>query len=236
MATINYSLTPISNEITGGAKLWRANVQTKGTVSADELAEALAEKTKQDKSLAVYFLNALNEELEKQITSGYRVNLGQLSTGFAIKGSFMSADDRFDSRRHQLVATIRTLDPLKSALDGITPENIEVNLVCSVNSLMDYVTKELNCVTGTHEFHLQGVNVGIDTENPDEAVRFLSQEDGHVVAAAVVTDSDAQTVTAHLEESLPAGVYDVEISCRNGNRVSLAPAVAKIRNVTVKSL
>lgn len=234
MATINYSLTPINDEITGGAKLWRANVQTNGTVGTDELAQALADKTKQDKSLASYFLEALNEELEKQITAGYRVNLGQLSTGFAIKGSFMSADDRFDPKRHSLVATIRTLDPLKSALDEVTPENIEMSLVCSVNAVMDSVTKELNCITGTNEIHLQGVNVGIDTANADEHIHLLSQEDGSVVAAAVVTESDAQTVTFHLGSAVTPGIYDLEIACRNGNRVTLSPAVGKLRNVVVK--
>ncbi len=234
MATINYSLTPVSTEITGGDKLWRANVQTNGTVDADALAQKLADKTKQDKSLAVYFLNALNEELEKQILAGYRVNLGQLSTGFAIKGAFLSADDRFDPARHQLVATIRTLDPLKSALDNVSPENVLVALACSVYSLMDNVTKELNCVTGTNEIHVQGVNLGIDTGNADEHVRFLDAQ-GFVKATAAVTASDAQTITCHLETALEAGVYTLEVSCRNGNRESLAPAVATLKNVVVKA-
>lgn len=234
MATINYSLTPVSTEITGGEKLWRAIVQANGTVDADALAQKLAEKTKQDKSLAVYFLNALNEELEKQIVAGYRVNLGQISTGFAIRGSFFSADDRFDPARHQLVATIRALEPLRSALDDVAPENVLVSLACSVYSLMDAVTKELDCVTGTNEIHVQGVNLGIDADNADEGVRFLDGQ-GIVKGEAAVTASDAQTITCHLETALEPGVYTVEVSCRNGNRETLAPAVARLRNVVVKA-
>ncbi len=167
---ITYSLTPVSPEFTGGKTVFRANVKTNGTISADELAERLATKTKQDKSLAKYFLPAIDEELAAQILAGNRVNLGQLSTGFAIKGSFNSEDDRFDPERHTLVATIRTLDPLRSALSEVELDNIAVSLSCTVRSLMDAVTKETNVITGTNEQHIQGVNLGINVDNADEGV------------------------------------------------------------------
>ena len=232
MADITYSLTPVSTEFTGGAQVYRANVKTNGTVELEELAERLAEKTKQDKSLALYFLQAVDEELSKQILAGKRVNLGQLSTGFAIRGSFNSEDDRFDPKRHTLVATISTLDPLHSALADITPDNIAVGLACSVYSLMDSVTKELNVVTGTNEQHIQGVNLGIDPENEDEGV-WLEDAEGARAATATVSASDAQTVTCTFP-AVAQGEYTLVVSCRNGNRASLAPAVGKIK-VMVKA-
>ena len=229
---ITYSLTPVSTDFTGGSQLFRANVKARNIVKVDELAERLAEKTKQDKCLARYFLEALDEELSKQLLAGNRVSLGQLTTGFAIRGSFSSEDDRFDPKRHALIATIRTLDPLRSALSKVTPDNITLGLDCSVYSLMDAVTHETNAITGTNEQHIQGVNLGIDTENDDEGVKLLDAE-GNVAAVATVSASDAQTITCTFP-AIAAGAYTLVVSCRNGNRATLAPAVAKL-GVIVKA-
>jgi len=226
MADITYSLTPVSTEFTGGKTVFRANVKTNGTIDADTLAERLAAKTKQDKSLAKYFLQAIDEELAAQILAGNRVNLGQLATGFAIRGSFNSEDDRFDPKRHSLVATIRTLDPLKSALSDVEPGNVAVSLECTVNSLMDNVTKQTNVITGTNEQHIQGVNLGIDSENADEGV-WLEDAEGNIAATATVSASDAQTITCTFP-AVEAGDYTLVVSCRNGNRTTLAPATAKL--------
>lgn len=234
MSSITYSLKPVSEEFTGSAKVYRAVVQTNGTIDPDQLASDLAEKTRQDKSLIQYILSALNEELKRQILGGYRVNLGELTTGFAIKGAFISQDDKFDPERHTLVPTIRALDPLKSALNKVGAENITLGLSCSLNSLMDFVTKELNCITGTDEVHIQGVNLGINTENPDEFVHLLG-DDGTVVAVAEVSASDTQTITCRFTTPPSAGVYTLVVSARNGARESLAPAVAKLKNITVKA-
>ncbi len=229
---ITYSLTPVSTEFTGGAKVFRANVKTNGTVSADEISARLATKTKQDKSLAKYFVQAIDEELAAQILAGNRVNLGQISTGFAIKGSFNSEDDKFDPGRHTLIATIRTLDPLHSALAEVQPDNIAVSLSCSVRSLMDNVTKETNVITGTNEQHIQGVNLGINADNADEGV-WLRDEAGENVATATITASDAQTITCTFPAVEP-GEYTLVVACRNGNRETLAPAVGKLK-VTVRA-
>ena len=228
---ITYSLTPVSTEFTGGPQVFRANVKARETLKVDELAKRIGRKTKQDASLVRYFLQALDEELARQLLAGNRVNLGQLSTGFAIRGSFTSEDDRFDPKRHSIVATVRALDPLRSALDEVTPDNIMLSLDCAVYSLMDAVTHELNVITGTNEQHIQGVNLGIDLANEDEGVRLLDSE-GNVAAVATVSASNAQTINCTFP-AVAAGAYTLEVSCRNGARATLAPATAKL-HVIVK--
>ncbi len=223
---ITYSLTPVSTEFTGGPQVFRANVKARETLKLEELAKRLGRKTKQDSSLVRYFLEALDEELAKQLLAGNRVNLGQISTGFAIRGSFQSEDDRFDPKRHSIVATVRTLEPLRSALADVTPDNITLGLDCSVYSLMDAVTHETNAITGTNEQHIQGVNLGIDTENDDEGVKLLDAE-GNVVAVATVSASNAQTINCTFP-AIAAGAYTLVVSCRNGARATLAPATAKL--------
>ena len=119
MATFTYSLTKVPDGFSGKT-VYRGNVQTNGTLDKDMIAKRLAVRTKQDVALWRYFLDALNDELAEEILAGYRVNLGQLSTGFAIKGSFQSEDERWDAEKHQLIPTVRTLDPLHSALKAVT--------------------------------------------------------------------------------------------------------------------
>ena len=234
MDNIVFSLTRVSDAITDRT-LYRANVQTNGTIGRDELAERLAERTKQDVSLWKYFLDALSDEIGIQLLAGYRINLGQLTTGFAIKGSFMSEDEAFDPAKHQLIATIRTLDPLKSAMSSVSPENVTLGLSCTVAAVMDAVTKRISEITGTDRVLIQGQKLGISPDNPDEGVWLADPKTGDVVATATVERSDSQTIDCVFAEPPEPGTYTLVVACRNGMRESLKPATARVRNVVVKA-
>ena len=234
MDNIIYSLTRVSDAITDKV-VYRANVQTNGTIGRDELAERLAARTKQDVSLWKYYIDALSDEIKVHLLAGYRINLGQLLTGFAIKGSFKSEDEAFDPERHQLIATVRTLDPLRSAIAAVSPENIVRGLTCIVAAAMDAVTKRLSEITGTNRLLLQGQRLGISPDNPDEGVWLSDPETGRTVATATVERSDDQTIDCFFAEPPSPGMYTLVVSCRNGERESLKPAVAKIKNFTVKA-
>ena len=234
MDNIVFSLTRVSDAITDKT-LYRASVQTNGTVGRDELAKRLAERTKQSASLWRYFLDALSDELAEQLLAGYRVNLGQLTTGFAIRGAFMSEDEAFDPARHQLVATVRTLDPLKGAMSAVRPENVTLGLTCSVAAVMDAVTKRLSEITGTNRVLIQGQKLGISPDNPDEGVWLADPKTGETVATATVERSDSQTIDCVFAEPPEPGVYTLVVACRNGMRESLKPATAKVKNVVVKA-
>ena len=234
MDNIVFSLTRVSDAITDKA-LYRANVQTNGTIGRDELAERLAERTKQSASLWRYFLDALSDEIAAQMLAGYRINLGQISTGFAIRGSFMSEDEAFDPERHQLIATVRTLDPLKSAMSAVLPENVTLGLSCSVAAVMDAVTKRLSEITGTNQLLIQGQRLSISPDNPDEGVWLEDPKTGEIVAMSTVERSDDQTIDCVFTEPAAPGTYTLVVSCRNGERESLKPAVARIKNFTVKA-
>ena len=234
MDNIIFSLTRVSDAITDKT-LYRASVQTNGTLGRDELAERLAVRTKQDVSLWKYFLDALSDEIMTQLLAGYRINLGQLCTGFAIKGSFLSEDDPFDPAKHQLVATVRTLDPLKSAMSAVLPENVTLGLTCTVAAVMDAVTKRLSEITGTDRVLIQGQKLGISLDNPDEGVWLANPKTGDIVATATVERSDSQTIDCVFAEPPEPGTYTLVVSCRNGMRESLKPATAKVKNVVVKA-
>ena len=234
MDNIVFSLTRVSDAITDKT-LYRASVQTNGTIGRDELAKRLAERTKQSASLWRCFLDALSDELAEQLLAGYRVNLGQLTTGFAIRGAFMSEDEAFDPARHQLVATVRTLDPLKGAMSAVRPENVTLGLTCTVAAVMDAVAKRLSEITGTNRVLIQGQKLGISPDNPDEGVWLADPKTGETVATATVERSDSQTIDCVFAEPPEPGVYTLVVACRNGMRESLKPATAKVKNVVVKA-
>ena len=234
MDNIVFSLTKVPDAITDRT-VYTAHVQTNGTIGRDELAKRLAERTKQSAALWRYFLDALSDELAEQLLAGYRVNLGQLTTGFAIRGAFMSEDEAFDPARHQLVATVRTLDPLKGAMSAVRPENVTLGLTCSVAAVMDAVTKRLSEITGTNRVLIQGQKLGISPDNPDEGVWLADPKTGETVAAATVERSDSQTIDCVFAEPPEPGVYTLVVACRNGMRESLKPATAKVKNVVVKA-
>ena len=234
MDNIVFSLTRVPDAITDRV-VYTAHVQTNGTIGRDELAERLAARTKQDVSLWKYFLDALSEEIGIQLLAGYRINLGQLTTGFAIRGAFMSEDEAFDPARHQLVATIRTLDPLRSAMSAVSPENVTLGLTCTVAAVMDAVTKRLSEITGTNRVLIQGQKLGISPDNPDEGVWLVDPKTGDIVATATVERSDSQTIDCVFETPPEPGAYTLVVACRNGMRESLKPATAKVKNVVVKA-
>ena len=234
MDNIIFSLTRVSDAITDKT-LYRANVQTNGTLGRDELAERLAERTKQDVSLWKYFLDALSDEIGIQLLAGYRINLGQLTTGFAIRGAFMSEDEAFDPDRHQLIATVRTLDPRRSAMSAVLLENVTLGLTCTVAAVMDAVTKRLSEITGTDRVLIQGQKLGISPDNPDEGVWLVNAKTGEIVATATVERSDSQTIDCVFAEPPEPGTYTLVVSCRNGMRESLKPATAKVKSVVVKA-
>ena len=234
MDNIVFSLTRVPDAITDRV-VYTAHVQTNGTIGRDELAERLAERTKQDASLWKYFLDALSEEIMTQLIAGYRINLGQLTTGFAIRGAFMSEDEAFDPERHQLIATIRTLDPLKSAMSAVLPENVTLGLTCTVAAVMDAVTKRVSEITGTNRVLIQGQKLGISPDNPDEGVWLVNAKTGDIVATATVERSDSQTIDCVFAEPPEPGTYTLVVSCRNGMRESLKPATARVKNIVVKA-
>ena len=232
MNNIMYSLTKVSDALTDKT-LYFAHVQTNGTVGRADLAERLAARTKQDVSLWNYFLDALSDEIGEQLLAGYRVNLGQLSTGFAIRGAFMSEDEAFNPDRHQLVATVRTLDPLRGAMAAVLPENITLGLSCTVAAVMDAVTKRLSEITGSNRVLIQGQKLGISPDNPDEGVWLVDQKTGDIAATATVERSDSQTIDCVFAEPPEPGTYTLVVACRNGMRESLKPATAKVKNIVV---
>ena len=207
-----------------------------GIVGHDELSERLAERTKQDANLWKYFLAMLADEIDRQLLEGNRIKLGRLLMGFSIRGMFVNEDDLFDPEKHRLVTTLRMLGPLKSAIAEAVPENVTSGLSCSIASAMDAVTKGVSEISSMNRLMLQGRKLGISPDNPDEGVWLVNPKTDEIVATATVERSDSQIIDCVFAEPPPPGRYTLVIACRNGARESLAPAVARVKDFTVKGV
>ena len=235
MKSVTFALKKVSSALTD-KQLYRASVQSNGIVGHEELAKLMAERTKQDAATWRYFLDVLSDEIDRQLLEGNGIKLGRLLTGFSIRGTFTSEDERFDPKRHQLIVTLRTLDPLRESLSAAVPENaIDSQLTCIVGSVMDAVTKRFSEITGTNLLLIQGRRLGISPDNPDEGVWLEDPKTGKIVATATVERSDSQTIDCIFTEPAAPGSYTLVVSCRNGASEALAPAIARVKGVVVRA-
>ena len=229
---IEFSLQRVSKALSVKS-YYRAVVQSKGIFGNEELADRLAERTKEDAIHWRYFLDVLSDEIEKQLLEGNRVNLGRLALSLAIRGSFASEDEEFDPSKHSLVTVVRTLKPFKDKLESVVPENITTGLTCRVDSAMDAVTKRLSEISGLHRLLIQGLRLGISPDNQDEGVWLENPKTGKIVAMSRVERSDSQTIDCIFTELPEPGTYTLVVACRNGARESLAPAIAQVKDFKV---
>ena len=230
---IAFSLTPVNPRLSKGKKSFRARVRTRGTFDTMDIAREMTSRgAVKDVPTCIYFLALLHEIIAEKTLAGYRLKTEFFETGLSIRGTFGSVDDEFDPERHKVLPTVCTTKAFKAAVAEAEAVNVSKPLKAKVVSLMDAVTKSLNAFTGSNEIHMQGDNLGICPDNPDEGVFLVLR--GKTVAAATVLKSDAQIINCRFADPPPPGKYDLFVRCRNGADPSFAPAETALRGIVVK--
>ena len=230
---IAFSLTPVSPRLAKGKKSFRARVRTRGTFDTMDIAEEMTRRgAVKDVPTCRYFLALLHEIIAEKTLAGYRLKTEFFETGLSIRGTFGSVDDEFDPKRHKVLPTVCATKAFKAAVANAEVLNVSRPLKAKVISLMDAVTKSLNAFTGSNEIHMQGDNLGICSDNPDEGVFLVLK--GKTVAVATVLKSDAQIINCRFNDPPPPGKYDLIVRCRNGADPSFAPAETILRGIVVK--
>ena len=230
MDNIAFSLTRVAKALSK-KPAYRAVVQTNTVLGHEELAKRMAERTKQDAAYWKYIIDVLSNEIEAQLLAGNRVNLGRFAMFLAIRGVFDSEDEEFNPAKHKLAAIMLPRKGLREAMDAVVPENVTAGISCVVYSVMDAVTKRSSEITGTNLVLIQGKRLGISLDNPDEGVWLADPKTNEVVASARVERSDSQTIDCVFAEPPAAGTYTLVVSCRNGARETLSPAIARVKKV-----
>ena len=131
-----------------------------------------------------------------------------------VKGAFDDLKGPWTKGRNLLMVKAVELEPFRTALDGVTPENTTEGAKPVIDTVFDEVTRTYGTITGTDLFSIAGADLGPDAERADEYVAFADARD--VETRCEIEHSDLQNVKAHLAAALPAGTYTLKVYTRSG--------------------
>ena len=131
-----------------------------------------------------------------------------------VRGSFEGLAGPWVKGRNVLMVNAVEMEPFKTVLAAVVPENNTEGAKPVINTVLDETTRVYDEITGTDVFSVAGANLAPDTTKDDEYVALV---DAHgVETKATMTFSDLQNVKAHLEAALPAGEYTLKVYTRSG--------------------
>ncbi len=131
-----------------------------------------------------------------------------------VRGSFDGLAGPWVKGRNILMVTAVEMEPFKTVLAAVVPENNTEGAKPVINTVLDETTRVYDEITGTDVFSIAGANLAPDATKEDEYVALV---DAHgVETKATMTFSDLQNVKAHLEAALPAGEYTLKVYTRSG--------------------
>jgi len=146
------------------------------------------------------------------------------------KGAFDSLTGPWTKGRNYLLVQAVPMDPFKSLLSAITPQNNTEGARPVINTVLDETTREYDAITGLDVFSIAGTDLGPDVTKDDEYVALVDSLG--VEHACDVTYSDLGNVKAKLAAAAPAGDYVLAVYTRSG--MGEAFGVKKVtRKVTV---
>ena len=130
------------------------------------------------------------------------------------RGAFASLAGPWVKGVNYLVVEPVEMDPFKTLLAGVVPQNQTEGAKPVINTVLDETTREYGEITGTDVFSIAGADLGPDAEKEDEYVA-LTDKDG-VEHKAEIEYSDLQNVKAKMAAALPAGDYTLCVYTRSG--------------------
>ena len=130
------------------------------------------------------------------------------------RGAFASLTGPWVKGVNYLMVEAVEMDPFKTLLAGVVPQNQTEGAKPVINTVLDETTREYGEITGTDVFSIAGADLGPDAEKEDEYVA-LADKDG-VEHKAEIEYSDLQNVKAKMAAALPAGDYTLCVYTRSG--------------------
>ena len=230
MATPKF-ITVKSAFSTAEKPLYIGIVQHDRTMSVQETYAWLAAKL----GYTVTQIRATNKALAKVLRShadkgNITVIDGVASVRHVVKGSFASDIGPWVKGRNFILLNAFELDPFKSALSGVTPENMTGGANPRIDSVLEETTGEYDELR--RDISIAGLDLGPDTAKDDEYVA-LADKDGAETRLAV-TYSDLLLVKATLPDGMTPGAYTLKVYTRSGfgDEFGVKVATRKVRVVS----
>jgi hypothetical protein len=156
-----------------------------GTISGDELINALCWGSTLTPADCRAFLTNLDRVIEDQLTGGFAVDIGFLKIKPSIKGVFYEPNERFSTEKHwihikaQVSKKMRTKVSLRS--NPIKTENRKP--LPQIISFYNYSLEHTENIRTGDMVELKGRRLDFERENPELGV-FLVSVDGTKVAVS----------------------------------------------------
>ncbi len=187
-------------------------LQHERTMSRREAYEYIAGKTGYTPTAVRAVFMAVAEYIrENQARGNITYFDGVASIRNYVRGSFEGLAGPWVKGRNILMVSAVEMEPFKTVLAAVVPENNTEGAKPVINTVLDETTRVYDEITGTDVFSIAGANLAPD------ATKYVALVDAHgVETKATMTFSDLQNVKAHLEAALPAGEYTLKVYTRSG--------------------
>ena len=202
------------------------------TMSKKETYALCADRTGYKPTAVRAVFLALREYLRENAARGNITYVdGISSVRNYVRGAFEGLGGPWVKGKNYLMVESVEMDPFKTLLAGVVPQNDVGGAKPVINTVFDETTREYGEITGTDVFSIAGADLAPYSEKKDEYV-CLTDGDG-VEHKAEITYSDLQNVKAKFDVALPAGEYTLCVYTRSGMGDEFGVKKAT-RKVTVK--
>ena len=190
-------------------------VQHERTMSKKEAYAYCAEKTGYKPTQVRAVFMGLKQYLKDNANRGNVTYMdGIASVRNYVRGAFESLTGPWVKGKNYLMVQAVEMDPFKSLLADIVPENNTEGAKPRINTVLDETTMEYDVIVGTHPFSIAGVDLAPDSTKDDEYVAIV--DDMGQETKAEITFSDLQNVKAAFTEAPEPGDYTLLVRTRSG--------------------
>lgn len=203
-------------------------VQHDRTMAARETYAYLAAKL----GYTVTQIRATNKALAKVLKAhadkgNIAVIDGVASVRHVVRGAFESDVGPWVKGKNFIILNAYELDPFKSALAGVTPENKTGGANPKIDSVLEETTGEYDVLR--RDISIAGTDLGPDTSKDDEYVCLVNKDGAET--RLTVTYSDLLLVSATLPDGMTPGAYTLKVYTRSGfgEEFGVKTATRKVR-------
>ena len=208
-------ITVKGSERLGREPFYVGVVQHERTMSRRETYEYLAERTGfKATAIRAVFMALAAYVRENQRRGNITYIDGVASIRNYVRGAFEGLAGPWVRGRNVLMVNAVEMEPFKTVLAAVVPENNTEGAKPVINTILDETTRVYDEITGTDVFSIAGAELALDATKDDEYVALVSAQG--VETKAEIAFSDLQNVKAHLAAALPAGEYTLKVYTRSG--------------------
>ena len=208
-------ITVKGSEHLGHEPFYLGILQHERTMSRKEAYEYIAGRTGYTATAVRAVFMAVAEYIRENQARGNVTYIdGVASIRNYVRGSFDGLAGPWVKGRNVLMVNAVEMEPFKTVLGAVVPENNTEGAKPVINTVLDETTRVYDEITGTDLFSIAGNDLAPDATKDDEYVALVNAQ--NVETRCEITFSDLQNVKAHLATALAPGEYTLKVYTRSG--------------------